>query len=84
MGEDNIIPAKYLEQKILDYQGNPLIEALPPIYLKYDVMKLLTVDPGHNEGKIILPRSQRALPRPRRVLVRTRCCRLRNRLFLSF
>jgi len=51
MEEVNTIPAKYLEQKVPDYRGNPLIEALPPIYLKYDVMKLLTADPGHNEGE---------------------------------
>ena len=48
MGEHSITPASYREQKVPDYKGNPLIEALPPIYTKYDVMKLLTSDPGHN------------------------------------
>jgi len=51
MEKVNIAPANYLEQVVPDYQGNPLIEALPQIYSKYDVMKLLTVDPGHNEGE---------------------------------
>jgi len=51
VGGDSIIPANYLTQKVPDYQGNPLIEALPPIYTKYDVMKLMTVDPEHNEGE---------------------------------
>lgn len=37
MGEVSIIPAKYLEQEVPDYRGNPLIEALPPIYLKQSI-----------------------------------------------
>lgn len=51
MGEITAVPANYTEQKILDYQGNPLIEALPPIYFPSDIVKLLTVDPGHHEGE---------------------------------
>jgi len=51
MGEVNIVHANYTEQEIPDYKGNPLIETLPPVYFKYDVMKLLTTDPGHNEGE---------------------------------
>lgn len=49
MEEVDIKPANYTEQVVPDYQGNPLIEALPPIYDKYDVMKLLTVDPRYSE-----------------------------------
>jgi hypothetical protein len=49
---NNIIPANYIEQRVPDYRGNPLIEALPPIYTeRYDVMKALTTDPGHNESE---------------------------------
>lgn len=51
MGEINAVPAKYLEQKVLDYQGNPLIEVLPPIYHKHEILKLLTVNPEYNEGE---------------------------------
>ncbi|MCL2853871.1 MAG: ATP-binding protein, partial [Defluviitaleaceae bacterium] len=51
MEEINVAPAEYLEQKVADYQGNPLIEALPPIYSKYEVMKLLTADPERNDGE---------------------------------
>ena len=51
MGETDIIPAHYREQEVADYQGNPLIEALPPIYLRNEVMKLLTVDPRHNDSE---------------------------------
>ena len=43
--------AYYLSQIIEEYKGNPLIEALPPIYSSYEVAKLLTVDPGYNEGE---------------------------------
>jgi len=43
--------AQYLEQKIKDYKGNPLIEALPSINLKSKAARLLTVDPGYNEGE---------------------------------
>jgi len=45
------IEARYLPQVIEEYKGNPLIEALPPIYAGYEVSKLLTVDPGYNEGE---------------------------------
>ena len=50
---DNIaVSANYVEQKVPDYRGNPLIEALPPIYTKkYDVMKALTTDPGYSESE---------------------------------
>jgi hypothetical protein len=47
----DILPANYIDPIVPDYQGNPLIEALPPIYTKFDVMKLLTVDPKYHEGE---------------------------------
>jgi hypothetical protein len=43
--------ANYLPQIIEEYKGNPLIEALPPIYSSYEAAKLLTVDPGYNVGE---------------------------------
>jgi len=43
--------ANYLPQIIEEYMDNPLIEALPPIYSSYEAAKLLTVDPGYNEGE---------------------------------
>jgi len=48
---DDLKEARYLPQVLDEYKGNPLIEALPPIYKPYDVIKLLTVDPMHNEGE---------------------------------
>ena len=51
MAEIKIIPAKYLEQEVPDYRGNPLIEALPPIYFPDDVIRLLRVDPKYHEGE---------------------------------
>lgn len=45
------VEACYLPQIIEEYKGNPLIEALPPIYSSYEAAKLLTVDPGCNEGE---------------------------------
>ena len=43
--------ACYLQQIINEYKGNPLIEALPPIYSSYETAKLLTVDPGYHDGE---------------------------------
>ena len=43
--------ARYLPQVVFDYKGNPLIEALPPIYSTYEAAKLLTIDPGCHEGE---------------------------------
>jgi AAA domain len=45
-----IVKATYLEQKILDYQGNPLIEALPPIWSKGEVIELLQHYPDYQEA----------------------------------
>jgi hypothetical protein len=50
--ENSAVPANYIEQEVLDYCGNPLIEALPPIYTKkYDVMRALTADPIYSESE---------------------------------
>ena len=43
--------AAYLPQVIEEYKGNPLIEALPPINLTREAMRLLTVEPGYNDGE---------------------------------
>jgi len=43
--------ARYLPQIIEEYKHNPLIEALPPIYLTHEAMKRMTVEPGYNEGE---------------------------------
>ena len=43
--------ACYLRQEVLDYVGNPLIEALPPIYLEDEAARRLTVDPGYHESE---------------------------------
>lgn len=46
--------AVYLEQVIPEYRGNPLIEALPPIWSPKDALKLLTVEPGFHESERLL------------------------------
>lgn len=44
-----VVKAAYREQKILDYHGNPLIEALPPIWSKQEVIELLQRYPNYHE-----------------------------------
>jgi hypothetical protein len=43
--------AVYLRQTVLDYCGNPLIEALPPIYSGSDAARLLTFAPPYHEAE---------------------------------
>lgn len=40
--------AEYKEQDILEYQHNPLIEALPPIYSQHEVIDQLSLYPPYN------------------------------------
>ncbi|WP_230198786.1 ATP-binding protein [Massilibacterium senegalense] len=40
--------AEYKEQEILEYQGNPLIEALPPIYSQEEVIDHLCMYPPYH------------------------------------
>jgi hypothetical protein len=48
----NFPEAIYNKQPLLEYQGNPLIEALPPIMSMKDVAKLMSVRPPfHNEER---------------------------------
>ena len=49
--KNELIEARYLPQKVPDYKGNPLIEALPPIYSPSKATQLLTVDIGYHEGE---------------------------------
>lgn len=41
--------AVYKEQIICEYQGNPLVEALPPIWSPREAMDMLTMEPRYNE-----------------------------------
>lgn len=43
--------AKYSNQVVLDYKGNPLIEALPGIWSSDEVVDLLTNNEGHHDGE---------------------------------
>lgn len=43
------IGANYLEQIVPDYKGNPLIEALPPIWSAVRAMRRLTAEPDFHE-----------------------------------
>jgi hypothetical protein len=43
------IEAHYRDVEIPCYKGNPLIEALPPIYSEAEVASLLAYDPGYDE-----------------------------------
>jgi GTPase SAR1 family protein len=45
------LSAVYLRQAVLDYCGNPLIEALPPIYSGNDAVSLLTFAPPYHEAE---------------------------------
>lgn len=49
------VKAKYSKQLVLDYQGNPLIEALPPIFSKEEATDLLTVLPPYDPQERLLP-----------------------------
>lgn len=51
--------ADYREQEILEYQGNPLIEALPPIYSQEEVIDLLSMYPPYNKEERYLNDHQR-------------------------
>jgi ABC-type dipeptide/oligopeptide/nickel transport system ATPase component len=43
------VKADYRDPEIPSYKGNPLIEALPPIYKEEEVASLLRYDPGYDE-----------------------------------
>ncbi len=43
--------AIYIEQPVPDYRGNPLIEALPPIWSEDEVIDMLSQNGGHHEGE---------------------------------
>ena len=49
--KNEIREARYLPQEVPDYKGNPLIEALPPIYSPSKATLLLTVDIDYHEGE---------------------------------
>lgn len=49
--KQNVVQAKYLKQVLPEYAGNPLIEALPPIWSPQEVIKMLAYDPEWNEGE---------------------------------
>lgn len=51
--------ASYRDQEILDYVGNPLIEALPPIWSDHEVMRLLRHKPEYHEAQRTRPGQQR-------------------------
>lgn len=51
--------ADYRKQEILEYQGNPLIEALPPIYTQEEVIDRLCVYPPYNKDEKNLNEHQR-------------------------
>ena len=47
-GED-IVDAIYSDQIVQDYESNPLIEALPPIFTEDEVIEQISVFPPFNE-----------------------------------
>lgn len=51
--------ADYKEQEILEYQGNPLIEALPPIYSQEEVIDRLSMYPPYNKEERCMNDHQR-------------------------
>lgn len=47
--------ARYIQPPIEEYSGNPLIEALPPIYSQEDVVSVLHIRPIINSAELQLP-----------------------------
>lgn len=48
------VVANYIEQDVIDYQGNPLIEALPPILSQEEAYEQMSYLPEYNEKEINL------------------------------
>jgi AAA domain-containing protein len=48
-------PASYKKQLVPEYKGNPLIEALPPIWTRAEVTRLLAQFPPYNSEQRRLP-----------------------------
>ncbi|WP_417898322.1 ATP-binding protein [Bacillus haimaensis] len=46
---EEMVAAIYSDQIVQDYESNPLIEALPPIFTEDDVMEHLSVIPSYDE-----------------------------------
>jgi hypothetical protein len=59
IGQGWRVPATYRPQNIPDYQGNPYIEALPPILTKQLASKLLGLFPRHIEEHRNAPDEER-------------------------
>lgn len=53
------VEAEYTEQVIKEYGGNPLIEALPPIYNEFDAVENLAVYPNYNPKERLLDKQYR-------------------------
>lgn len=51
----NITPAIYTEQEVIDFKGNPLIEALPPILSPEKAYEKLSYYPPYDEHEVNLP-----------------------------
>lgn len=49
-----IVDAIYSEQIVQDYESNPLIEALPPIFTEDEVIEQLSVFPSFDEKERVL------------------------------
>ncbi|MFK9095167.1 ATP-binding protein [Bacillus salipaludis] len=61
----NITQAVYVGQAVVDFQGNPLIEALPPIMSPEEAYDKLSYYPPFDEKEVLLPTHIRyhAIPR---------------------
>jgi hypothetical protein len=53
------LDAVYLHQSVLDYCGNPLTEALPPVYSGSEAARRLTFAPPYHEAERELPAHDR-------------------------
>ncbi|MGM9979360.1 MAG: AAA family ATPase [Clostridium sp.] len=51
MSNIHFVDAIYNDSPIIDYDGNPLIEAIPPIYSRDEVVQLLSVYPYFNDNE---------------------------------
>lgn len=58
---NNIVTAKYTPQRIPQFRGNPLVEALPPSMSDEELISSLTLMPDYGEEQLKWPTSDRLM-----------------------
>lgn len=52
--------AEYKEQELYEFKGNPLIEALPPVFREFEIMDHVAYLPYHSDDERQLPKEVRS------------------------